>query len=365
MARIVVDARIINSTTGRYVERLLTYLEKIDTENEYIILVPQKDIDYWKPVNDNFSVRVCNYKNYSIGEQIGFALQLYRLRADLVHFCMPQQPLLYLGAHVANVHDMTLLRTYNSDKNWLVYHTKQMVGKAVFWIIGRTSRRIITISKNTQKDYLEFSGIRKEKTVVTYLSADTHSETPKEIALPYKKFIMYVGQQSDYKNIKRLVLAHQKLLKTRPELGLILVGGLNDMAKLNKAWVEKNEYKNVYFAGFIPDDQLAWIYKRAEAYVFPSLMEGFGLPALEAMTQGAPVVSSNATCLPEIYGEAAVYFDPKSVEDMAKKIDEVLSNEKLRSDLITKGYRQAKKYSWAKTAEQTLDIYEKALGNNK
>lgn len=361
MARIVVDARIINSTTGRYIERLLTYLEKIDDNNEYIVLVPEKDIDYWKPTNKNFSIQVSHYDQYSIGEQIGFARQLYKLKADLVHFCMPNQPIFYLKPHVSNVHDMTLLRTYNSDKNWFIYHFKQLIGKVVFWIIGRTSKSIITISKNTQKDYLDFSGISKEKTVVTYLAADTPNETPKKIVLPYKKFIMYVGSQSDYKNIKRLVLAHQKLLKNRSELGLVLVGGINDMARLNKAWVEKNKYKNVYFAGFVPDDQLAWIYKNTEAYVFPSLMEGFGLPSLEAMAQGAPVVSSNATCLPEINGDAAHYFDPKSVEDMASKIDDVLSDEKLRSDLIIKGYKQIKKYSWAKTAEQTLQVYKKAL----
>ena len=344
---------------------LLTYLEKIDNTNQYIVIVPKKDLEYWNHTNKNFSIQECNYKNYTLGEQFGFAVQLYKLKADLVHFCMPQQPIFYLKPHVTNVHDMTLMRTYNSDKNWLVYHFKQFIGKGVFWIIGRTSRKIITISKNTQKDYLEFSGISKDKTVVTYLSADTHHEAAKKIDLPYEKFIMYVGQQSDYKNIKRLVLAHQEILRTRPELGLVLVGGLNDMAKINKAWVEKNEYKNVYFAGFVPDDQLAWMYKQTEAYVFPSLMEGFGLPGLEAMTQGAPVVSSDKTCLPEIYGEAAHYFDPKNVKDIAKKIDEVLSSEKLRSDLRVKGYRQVKKYSWAKTAEQTLDVYKKALGDNK
>ncbi len=365
MAKIVIDARTINSSTGRYIERLLTYLEKIDTINKYIVLVPKKDLDYWQPTNEKFSVQECNYKNYSFGEQFGFALQLYKLKADLVHFCMPQQPLLYLKPHVTNVHDLTLLKTYNSDKNWLMYHIKQIVGRGVFWVVGRTSKKIIAISKNTKNEYATFSGISKDKIIVTYLSADTHHETPKKIDLPYEKFIMYVGQQSDYKNIKRLVLAHQELIKKRPELGLILVGGLNDMAKINKAWVEKNGYKNVYFAGFVPDDQLAWIYKHTEAYIFPSLMEGFGLPGLEAMTQGAPVVSSNATCLPEIYGEAAHYFDPKNVNDMAKKIDEVLSDEKLRSDFVIKGYRQVKKYSWAKTAEQTLEVYKKALGNNK
>ena len=365
MKKIVIDARIINSSTGRYVERLLTYLQKIDHENQYIVLVPEKDLDYWKPTNKNFTLSACHYKNYSFGEQVGFALQLYKLRADLVHFCMPQQPLLYLKPHITNIHDLTLLKTYNTDKNWLIYHIKQIVGRGVFWVVGRTSKRIIAISKNTKREYIKFTGISKDKVAVTYLAAGTNTAHPVKINVPYKDFIMYVGQQSDYKNIKRLVLAHQELVKKRPELGLILVGGINEMAKINKAWVEKNNYKNVYFAGFVPDNQLAWLFTHTRVYVFPSLMEGFGLPGLEAMVQGAPVVSSNTTCLPEIYGDAAHYFDPKDINDMTEKIADVLNDESLRTKLIKNGYNQIKKYSWAKTAEQTLAVYNEVLRNSK
>lgn len=365
MAKIVIDARIINSSTGRYTERLLTYLQKIDNDNEYIVLVPEKDLDFWKPTNKNFSIQVCNYKNYSFGEQLGFAMQLYKLKADLVHFCMPQQPLLYLKSHVTNVHDLTLLKTYNSDKNWLIYHIKQIIGRGVFWIVGRTSKKILAISENTKNEYVKFAGINKNKVVVTYLATDTDDIHPVKSYIPYKDFIMYVGQQSDYKNIKRLVLAHQELIKKRPELGLVLVGAINDMTKININWVEKNNYKNVYFAGFVPDNQLAWLYSHTKAYVFPSLMEGFGLPALEAMGHGAPVVSSNSTCLPEIYGNAARYFDPKNVNDVVDKISEVLDDEVLRTQLVKNGYSQIKKYSWAKTARQTHDLYEQILRKSK
>jgi len=105
------------------------------------------------------------------------------------------------------------------------------------------------------------------------------------------------------------------------------------------------------------------LYTHCAAYVFPSLMEGFGLPGLEAMGYGAPVVSSNATCLPEVYGDAAHYFDPYDVTDMSRAIDEVLNNQDLRKDLINKGYEQIKKYSWRRTAEQTYAVYMQALNN--
>jgi len=184
-------------------------------------------------------------------------------------------------------------------------------------------------------------------------------------AMVNNNFIMYVGSQSDYKNIKRLILAHQKLLADNPDLQLILVGktiGKNGVAAgRNKAWSEAKYHKNVVFTGFLPDEQLAWLYRNTAAYVFPSLMEGFGLPGLEAMISGAPVVSSNATCLPEVHGDAAEYFDPTNIEDMAAAIRRVISNESLRNELIQKGHRQAGKYSWRRMAEQTHQVYLDAL----
>ncbi|HET7827329.1 MAG TPA: glycosyltransferase, partial [Candidatus Saccharimonadales bacterium] len=112
----------------------------------------------------------------------------------------------------------------------------------------------------------------------------------------------------------------------------------------------------------VSEGQLRWLYENTAAYVFPTLSEGFGLPALEAMIHGAPVVSSQATCLPEIYGQAALYFDPRSVKDMALKIDQVLSDPRLRTDLINTGRAQAARYSWQRMAEQTLAVYQKLLG---
>jgi glycosyltransferase involved in cell wall biosynthesis len=113
------------------------------------------------------------------------------------------------------------------------------------------------------------------------------------------------------------------------------------------------------FTDFINEGELRWLYEHSAAYVFPSLSEGFGLPGLEAMIHGTPVVSSDATCLPEVYGDAAHYFDPRDVRDMAAKISDVLTDSKLRQDLIKKGTAQAAKYSWQRMAEQTLEIYSK------
>jgi len=361
MAHIAIDARIINSTSGRYVERLLTYLQDTDHTNTYSILVWEKDKDFWKPTNPNFSVLVADFDNYSLAEQTKFLSFLKKLKPDLVHFCMPQQPIFYKGKKVTTFHDLTLLKTYNSDKNWLVFHIKQLVGRFVFKSVAHENNHLIAISEFTKKELFQYTDATEEDVTVIYESTDVASGASKPYKLPYKKYILYVGQQSDYKNVKRLGDAHQKLLKTYPDLGLVLVGKKNASALANEEYFTKRGYKNIVFTDFVEDTELNWLYSHATAYVFPSLMEGFGLPGLEAMAHGAPVISSNATCLPEIYGTAAHYFDPKNVDDITRAITEVLGNEKLQQKLAASGYEQIKKYSWKKMAEQTLNVYEDVL----
>lgn len=361
MSHIVIDARIINSTTGRYVERLLHYLQKIDTINTYTVLLLEKDKDFWQPSSDNFHVVIADFDQYSFAEQIGFKKLLDDMAPDLVHFCMPQQPVWYKGKKVTTIHDLTLLNVYNSDKNWLVYHIKQAVGRFVFKKVIADSQHIITPSDFSKNEIIEFSKKAADKITTTYLAADLSSDTPEAYELPHEQFIMYVGQQSDYKNIRRLGAAHQRLINKYPDLSLVLVGSLNASATNNKDFFESKGYKNIVFTGYVPDSQLNWLYSKTAAYVFPSLMEGFGFPGLEAMGHGTPVVSSDATCLPEVYGDAAHYFDPTDTTAMARAIDEVIDDKTLRHALIKKGHEQFKKYSWTKTAKQTHQIYLDAL----
>ena len=361
---IVIDARVINSGTGTYVAKLLEYLQKIDSVNNYTVLLREKDKDYWSPTVDTFTTHIAEFDNYSLAEQVGYKKLLDKLHPDLVHFCMPQQPLLYRGKRVTTMHDMTLLNTYNSDKNWLIFHFKQLIGRYVWKRVARISSHVIAISKNTKREYQEFTHIPDEKISVIYEAAEAHLDTlePYE-ALPFKEFIMYVGQQPDYKNVRRLIEAHQQLLATHPDLGLVLVGRMNPDTVANKTWSEVKGYKNVHFTGFITDPQRDWLFTKALAYVFPSRMEGFGLPPLEAMAYGTPVVSSNASCMPEVLGDAAEYFDPLNVSDIASAIERVISNPELRQDLIARGRGQVAKYSWERMAKETHAIYMAVLDN--
>lgn len=363
MAHIAIDARIISSSTGRYVERLIHYLGKIDSKNRYSILVRHKDLKFYQPSNPNFKIVEADFADYSLAEQTKFCVLLNQLKPDLVHFTMPQQPILYRGKTITTIHDLTLLKTYNSDKNWLIFKFKQMVGRLVFKKVCSSSQTILTPTNFTKQEVENFSKKAKSKTVVTYEAADPLPKNikPQKYDLPFSDYILYVGQQSDYKNIKRLGQAHQKLLKKYPKLGLVLVGKINKAAQTNKDFFEKNNYQNIIFTDFIPDQQRDWLYQNSRAYIFPSLMEGFGLPGLEAMLYKTPVVSSDQTCLPEVYQNAAHYFNPFDINDMAQKIDEVLFDSALQKSLIKNSQILLQKYSWQKMAKQTWNEYQKIL----
>ncbi|MDR1032746.1 MAG: glycosyltransferase family 4 protein [Candidatus Nomurabacteria bacterium] len=364
MAHIVIDARIINSSTGRYVERLLTYLEKTDKTNRYTVLVPSVDINFWKPSKKNFKLVAADFKNYSFSEQFGFYRLLKRLKADLVHFCMPQQPVLYRGNKVTTVQDLILLNTYNSDKNWFIYHFKQIVGRFVFKSLGKHSSVIIAPSQYTKRGFIKFAKIPEDKVRVIYDAADKVHAKPRAYKLPFAKYILYVGSQTDYKNIKRLIEAHQKIRDTYDKnLGLVLVGRKGYYTEKHESYAEKIGAEKILFTGYLPDDQLAYLYENCAVYVFPSLMEGFGLPGLEAMQFGAPVVSSYATCLPEIYGNSAIFFNPTDTDDIAEKVISVLDDKDLAKDLSKRGTERVKEFSWQQCAQETHQAYMDALGN--
>lgn len=361
---IAIDARIISTGTGRYVKRLLHYLEQLDTVNHYLILVRKKDLSYYRPFNPNFRVAEADFADYSFSEQIGFARFLYKLKPDLVHFCMPQQPLLYMRPAITTVHDLNLLRiTANDDMGKLELVVKKIIFSGLLWIVAHRTQHILAPSKFTRQDLIQFSHISGDKITVTYEAAYVATTNqPKPIKkLIGQSFLTYVGRAEPYKNNRGLIMAHQKLLQQFSNLRLVIVGKKDSLRQSDIAWVEQQGYKQIDFVGFVSDEELAWLYKHCQAYVFPSFMEGFGLPALEAMASGAPIVSSNATCLPEILQDGAHYFDPHNTEAMAKAISEVLSDQELRQKLLANAKHIYPQYSWRRMAEQTLEVYNSSF----
>jgi glycosyltransferase involved in cell wall biosynthesis len=368
MAKIVLDGRMFTTKNGtgagRYMNRLVHHLQKLDTANDYIVLLKEQDAKDWQPESANFKVVITKYKEFSFGEQIGFAWQLYRLKADLVHFGMTQQPILYFKRSVTTIHDLTTLRFINPTKNIVIFNIKRLVyGFVIFWVAHK-NKLIITPSDYVKKDLINYSKINKNKVIKIFESADeitTPDEPIKELI--GKEFIMYVGRPQPHKNLGRLIKAYAMLKQRRPNLKLVIAGKKDKMHDKHLQTAQKYGVQDgVVITGFVSEGQLKWLYKNTAVYVFPSLSEGFGLPGLEAMAHGAPVASSNGTCLPEVYQDAVIYFDPKSSKDMAQKIDSILSDSSLRQKLKNKSLRHYKKYSWEQMSEQTLKVYEQALG---
>jgi glycosyltransferase involved in cell wall biosynthesis len=290
------------------------------------------------------------------------AWQLYRLKPNLVHFGMTQQPVLYLGKTITTMHDLTTVRFANPAKNRVIFAIKQWVYERVVKWVAYKSKRIITPTEFVKEDIAKFTRNNSRKIVVTLEAGDQVDATPEPIEeLVDKKFIMYVGRSTPHKNLSRLLESYAQLKEKHPDLLLVFAGKKDVLYRRLRREAKRQEIEGVVFTDFIPDGQLRWLYENCQAYIFPSLSEGFGLPGLEAMASGAPVVSSHATCLPEVYGDAAHYFDPFDVEDIAAKIDEVLSKPELRSKLIAAGKKQVNKYSWERMAEQTLEVYKQVL----
>jgi glycosyltransferase involved in cell wall biosynthesis len=363
MKKIVFDGRELRTSSGRYVERLLHYIQEIDDEHLYDVLLKPKDFEGWKPTNSKFSKIVADHKEFTFDEQLGFLSQIKKIKPDLVHFPFPQQPIFYRRPVITTIHDLTTLRFDNPDKNKFVFKIKQRIYKYVIKRAAHKSKHLLTGSEYVKHDIIQLTGVSPEKITVTYEAADAVVDSPEELpTLKDKQFIMYIGRPTPHKNLERLIEAFVQLKALHPNLMLVLAGKKDANYIRIENIVKYKRIENIIFTDFVSEGQLRWLYEKCEAYVFPSLSEGFGLPGLEAMVHGAPVVSSNATCLPEIYGDGAHYFDPLYTEEMADAINEVLTNKDLRTELIHKGRDQAARYSWQRTAEQTLEVYRKVLG---
>ncbi len=362
MAKIVIDARELRTSSGRYVERLLHYLQKIDKVNDYDILLKPADMAGWKPSNPKFKKIECPHKEFTFAEQLDLLKLVSSLNPDLVHFTFVQQPIFYRGRVVTTMQDLTTLRFRNPSKNWLVFTIKRYVYWWVNKIVAHKSVALIAPTEFVKDDVARFARLNSRKITVTYEAADKITTKPEKIAeLENQKFIMYLGRPQPHKNLDRLVDAFNLLRQTRPNLRLVLAGKKDVLYDRLEKRIEQKKVKNVILTDFVSEAQLRWLYEHTQAYIFPSLSEGFGLPGLEAMVAGAPVVSSNATCLPEVYKDGAEYFDPESVDDMAVAINRVLSDEKLRAKLIRHGKVVADSYSWERMAQQTLDVYNGIL----
>lgn len=359
--RIAIDARSYASSSGAYVRNLIEQLQLLDTTTKYDIFVPSAVAESVEFTNPNFRARSCDAGAYTPGEQLTFARTLLAGRYDLVHFAMQQQPILYLRPHITTFHDLTIVHHDTLNKGPAFNRLFRTVAALLFSVSLRTSRVVLVPSKATKRSVTAFARIRESKIVVTPEAADVSDGASVPFDVPFARFLLYVGNFYEYKNVERLVSAHQRLLDDHPDLGLVLVGRIHRAAHSLADRVSRAAYRNVVLTGYIDEGQRNWLYENCLAYVFPSLSEGFGLPALEAMAFGAPVVAANATSLPEVCQDAARYFNPRDLDDMVAQLSEVVASDVIRSDLRNRSSAVLAGYSWRRMAEQTLRAYGRAL----
>lgn len=360
MAHIVLDARAYFTTTGRYIRNLVDGLAAIDSDHRYTLVLPRDGFEQWSPPSDRFDSVASDAAFFSADEQIGLARLIRSLRPDLVHFCMQQQPLRVGAPRITTFHDMTLLKIRNAKKAFAVSLLRRAVGWAAFTAAAHLGRVNIVVSRYSGRDLRRFTAAAPSRIAVTYPAADVIAEEAEPVDLPASRFVLFVGNQVPYKNLERLVDAVCDVQRSHPDVCLVVAGRIDDDGR--RILERRPEIaERAHFTGYVSDGQLRWLYENATVFAFPSFFEGFGLPGLEAMRHGCPVVSSSATCLPEVYGDAALYFDPSSREVMASALRRVIEDPALTAALVERGRERADMYSWERMARQTHDLYERAL----
>ena len=374
--RIVIDVRRLNDFgIGTYIRNLVQALGELDRENQYVLVALPGDQPELAGLPENFQIAVYTRPDSNRLDQVAFYFFLRQFSADLVHVPLNVVPWLMPRPYVVTIHDMSSLlygQPPRLRRSWRWYMFRRGLLRAA---------KVIAVSAATRRDVESALGIPAERIRQIYDAPDPRfvkdggatggaewSEVRQHTLERYQvnyPFILYAGTIRPQKNIPRLVEAFAVLrgdLESHPvyrDLRLIIIGDeISKYPSVRRAVIQTRVEDRVRFLGFVPLETLRAFYEAAAAFVFPSLYEGFGLPPLEALASGVPVVTSNLSSLPEVVGEAAVLVNPENVFDIARGIREALLDEARRSELIRRGYEQARRFSWAKTARQVLEIYQ-------
>jgi glycosyltransferase involved in cell wall biosynthesis len=361
--KIGIDARNDGTGVGRYTFSLIRELAAIDGENEYVVFLNRERFAAHEAPGLNFRAVEAAIPWFTVREQLGLPRLVARERLDLVHYPNVTVPLLSATPFVVTVHDLNYL-----DKRAISGASGdsrlKRAGYRVELAKARRARRLIAVSKHTRDRLVHELRVDPARVAVTHEAADPAGAIERDRGVLERHgldapFFLNVGAAYPYKNLGRLIDAFARL---GGESRLVLAG---DHEEFGTALAERAATAGVadriVFPGRVSEAELAALYDAALAYALVSYAEGFGLPGLEAMTAGVPVIAADAGSLPEIYGEAARYCDPVDVKSIAAALAEVASDEQLRARLVARGRERAAEFSWRRTAEQTLAVYREAL----
>lgn len=371
-----IDARLLRNTTGigRYTRSLvLEYTQREEFQNDQFVLFADAPLyPEQQPIPDNVEVVISGCQHRILWTNWYLPPLLQRRKIDVYHgVCNFELPIRKVCRYVVTIHDLVpLFFPELVPKKHLLFFRLFMKRAA------HTADLIITDSEHSKKDIIQHLNVPEEKIRVIYLGYQQQyhriqaQQKISEILARYRicqPYLLFVGVIEPKKNLERLVEAYRLLQKDAAipkDTQLVIAGG--------EGWFSERLYQKVkdckldqhiVFPGYIPDEHLPALYSGAELFVFPSLYEGFGLPVLEAMSYGTPVVTSNVSSLPEIAGDAGFLIDPGEPKAIAQGITTVLSDDLLRRQMREQGYRQAQKFSWVRTAQATYQVYQEAYEN--
>lgn len=369
--KIAIDARGVNwykgTGIGTYTDKILKYM--IKTHREIFYQIYWSGENYREFEDDNTKILMASKRHHRFFEQHYFPRNLTNESIDIYH--IPQNGI--------GISEKIPCKTVVTIHDLIPYILPETVGKGYLSKflqemprIVNLSSGIITVSECSKKDILRFFPVDEKKVFVTPLAADDKykpldKEKCKATVLDKynidKPFILYIGGFSPRKNVKSLILAFSKIyMNLKKEYNLVIVGAnKDDMSLLKDLSMDLNVQSHVKFTGFVDETLLPVLYNACDTFVYPSLYEGFGLPPLEAMSCGTPVITSNISSIPEVVGDGGILIDPFNIESLMNSLENLLNNETLRSSLSVKALKRASNFSWEKTSEKTIEAYKSIL----
>ncbi len=369
---IAIDVRrLADFGVGTYIRNVVRTLFRLDSENRYLLIGEPEKMEELGELPENFTPVRYTRGDGSAANHFGIQFLLREHKVDLLHVPHRRVPFLVPCPYVVTVHDLAEFLTpvdRGFRYNVRVYLTRSGLVRA---------RRVIAVSRATRLDLAELFGIPPRKIEVIHNAIDERFSRPsrheekKNVLERYGvnyPFVLYAGNVKPQKNLARVIEAFAVLkgeLREHPvyrDLKLILIGDeIGKHADLRRSVVKTRMQQDVRFLGFVPLETLRVFYSSAEVFVFPSLYEGFGLPPLEAMAQGTPVVVSNVSSLPEVVGNAAILVNPDNVFDIARGVKRVLLDVETRELLRERGLEHVKRFSWERSVARVLEIYRQAV----
>jgi len=372
---IVIDARRIRDFgIGTYIRSLVHALSEIDQESRYTLVSGPGDVRTLGGLSENFHSALYTRTDADVLDHVAFPFFLRSLSPDLVHIPLNRVPALMIRPYVVTIHDMANILFEESSSQ-----IRSGIRRNLFCRGLERASRVIAVSDATRTDVEKMTSVPASRIRRVYNAPDpgflecnaAGSEEQLRIMERYQinyPFLLYAGNIRRHKNVPRLVEAFAVVrdqLASHPvyrDLRLVIIGDtISQYPAVRQAVIKSRVQQVVRFLGFVPFETLRCFYQFAAAFVFPSRYEGFGLPPLEAMASGPPVVTSNVSSLPEVVDDAAVLVNPENVFDIARGIREVLLDDNLRATLICRGREQARRFSWETTARQVLEIYREAV----